>query len=310
MRKYVVTGGAGFIGSHLVSALLRRGAEVSVLDNFSTGKRRNLEPPVIEPDSGRLRVLEGDIREPLLLKEAVRGADVVFHEAAFISVPESMEDPEACFAVNIMGTCALLEACRAAGVGRVVLASSAAVYGDSDALPLSELEAARPLSPYAASKLATETFATLYTRSLGLEVSVLRYFNVYGPRQRPDTQYAAAVPIFIDRLRSKSAPTVFGDGTQTRDLIFVGDVVRANLLASEHPAAAGAIFNVCTGAATSILDLLGAMYSFLPGAPKPIFEAKRPGDIWASVGDPSKAQSVLGFRAESSLAEGLKEMLQ
>ncbi|MFN2121244.1 MAG: NAD-dependent epimerase/dehydratase family protein [Anaerolineales bacterium] len=310
MPQYLVTGGAGFIGSHLVAALLGRGAKVGVLDNFSTGKRQNLESPVISTGAGQLRVVEGDIRDPRAVQEAVRGADVVFHEAAFISVPESMEQPAVCLDVNFMGTCALLEACRQSGVRRVVLASSAAVYGDSDALPLSEQERARPLSPYAASKLATETFATLYTQSFGLEVSALRYFNVYGPRQRPDTQYAAAIPIFIERLRSRMAPTVFGDGTQTRDLIFVGDVVRANLLAAEHPDAAGTVFNVCTGAATSILDLLDALYSLLPAAPKPAFEAKRAGDIWASIGNPSKAEAVLGFRAETSLVEGLKETLQ
>jgi UDP-glucose 4-epimerase len=310
MPNYLVTGGAGFIGSHLVAALLKRGTTVTVLDDFSTGKRQNLASTVTSPGAGHLRVVEGDVRDPRAVKEAVESADVVFHQAAFISVPESMEHPQECFDVNIMGTSVLLEACRGADVRRVVLASSAAVYGDSDALPLSEEGGTRPLSPYAASKLVTETFATLYTRSLGLEVSVLRYFNVYGPRQRPDTQYAAAIPIFIERLRSKRAPTVFGDGTQTRDLIFVGDVVRANLLVAEHPGAAGEVFNVCTGAPTSILDVLAVLSSLLPAAPKPVFEAKRPGDIWASVGDPSKAEAVLGFRAESSLTEGLKETLQ
>ena len=205
----------------------------------------------------------------------------------------------------------MLEAARQAGVRRVVIASSAAVYGDSTALPLQRGQHAhRPLSPYAATKLVGEIYAALYTRSLDLEVSALRYFNVYGPRQRPDTQYAAAVPIFIRRLRDRAAPTVFGDGTQTRDLIFVGDVVRANLVAAEHPAAAGQVFNVCTGRSTRILDLLDALYALLPGAPPPIFVDKRAGDIEASVGDPSKAESILGFTARSSLMEGLRETIE
>jgi nucleoside-diphosphate-sugar epimerase len=310
MPRCLVTGGAGFIGSHLVSALLRQGNDVRVLDDFSTGKRSNLESAVAEGGARDLEVLEGDIRDRRAVENAVRGIEVVFHEAAFISVPESMQNPEECFSVNIAGTSGLLEACRQAGVRRVVLASSAAVYGDSAALPLVEGETPRPLSPYAASKLVAETFATLYTRSLGLAVSALRYFNVYGPRQRPDTQYAAAVPIFIERLRRKTPPTVFGDGTQTRDLIFVGDVVRANLIASEHPAAPGKSFNVCTGRATSILDLLGVLYSLFPGAPQPVFEAQRPGDILASVGDPSRAKAELGFEAACSLADGLRETLQ
>jgi nucleoside-diphosphate-sugar epimerase len=310
MRRYLVTGGAGFIGSHLVGALLQQGGAVRVLDDFSGGKRENLERPVLSAAADRLEVLAGDIRDPQMVKEALDGVEVVFHEAAFVSVPESMERPSECFDVNIRGTWILLETARQAGVRRVVIASSAAVYGDSEALPLSEQSASRPLSPYAATKMVGEIYATLYTRSLGLEITALRYFNVYGPRQRPDTQYAAAVPIFIRRLRDRAAPTVFGDGAQTRDLIFVGDVVRANLLAADHPAAAGQVFNVCTGRSTRILDLLDSLYALMPGAPPPIFTQKRAGDIGASVGDPAKAESVIGFSARSSLAEGLKETIE
>jgi nucleoside-diphosphate-sugar epimerase len=293
-----------------VAALLQAGRAVRVLDDFSTGNRENLEAPARGDGTGRLEVLEGDLRDPSTAKGAVNGVEVVFHEAAFVSVPESMERPQDCFDVNSGGTSTLLEAARQAGVRRVVIASSAAVYGDSEALPLREDSTPRPLSPYAASKLVGEIYAALYTRSLGLEVSALRYFNVFGPRQRPDTQYAAAVPIFIRRLREGAAPTVFGDGTQTRDLIFVGDVVRANLVAADHPAAAGQVFNVCTGRPTRILDLLDALFKLLPGAPAPVFSDKRPGDIESSVGDPSKAESLLGFTARSSLIEGLKETVE
>ena len=188
-----------------------------------------------------------------------------------------------------------------------MIASSAAVYGDSDALPLKEDTPLRPLSPYAVSKRVDEIYAALYTQSFGLEVAALRYFNVYGPRQRPDSMYAAAVPIFIRGLRDGKAVTVFGDGGQTRDLIFVGDVVRANLIASEHPSASGKIFNICTGESTRILDLLDVLYKLFPGSPKPVFAPPRAGDIYKSLGSPAHAGDTIGFKAQTSLADGLKE---
>lgn len=309
MKQYLVTGGAGFIGSHIVRALLERGASVRVLDNFSTGKRGNLEGLHDSINGDRIEILEGDVRDTLKVTQAVRGVDVIFHEAAFISVPESMAKPQECFDVNITGTAILFEAARKAGVRRMVLASSAAVYGDSDALPLAEDTPPRPLSPYAVSKRVDEMFAELYTQSFRLEVTALRYFNVYGPRQRPDSMYAAAVPIFISNLREGRAVTVFGDGGQTRDLIFVGDVVRANLIASEHPAAAGQIFNICTGQETRILDLLDVLFELIPNSPKPVFAEPRAGDIYKSLGGPSKASRIMGFSAETSLADGLKETI-
>src|ERR1041385_5095233 len=184
--KYLVTGGAGFIGSHIVHTLLEQGASVRVLDNFSTGKRENLEELRQRLDQNRFEVLEGDIRDASIVEGAVRGVEVIFHEAAFVSVPQSMQEPQTCFDVNITGTSRLLDAARAAGVRRAVLASSAAVYGDSDALPLAEETPLRPMSPYAVSKRVKEMYAELFTDSFGLEVVALRYFNVYGPRQRPD----------------------------------------------------------------------------------------------------------------------------
>jgi UDP-glucose 4-epimerase len=308
--RYLVTGGAGFIGSHLVAALHGDGAEIRVLDDFSSGKSENLAAIDRPGSRGRLEVIEGDLRDQEVVAQAVRGVEVIFHEAAFVSVPASIENPSECFGVNCTGTVTLLEAARAAAVRRVVLASSAAVYGDSSELPLTENAAARPLSPYAASKLVDEIYATLYTKTLGLEVCGLRYFNVFGPRQRPDTQYAAAVPIFIRQLLRKEPPTIFGDGGQTRDLIAVRDVVRANLMAAAHPAAAGEVFNVCTGRKTRILDLLDALRELIPNAPATVFGPARTGDIYESVGSPAKAKAILGFEAETPLLVGLKETVE
>lgn len=305
--KYLVTGGAGFIGSHIVHKLLAQGDSVRVLDDFSTGKRENLAGIVQQFNSDRFEVVEADLRDAARVAEAVRGVDVIFHEAAFVSVPQSMEEPQACFDVNITGTSRLLDTARAAGVRRVVLASSAAIYGESDALPLVEETLPQPLSPYAVSKRVKEMYAELFTGSFGLEVVALRYFNVYGPRQRPDSVYAAAVPIFARRLLDGKPVTIYGDGGQTRDLINVHDVVRANLIASEHANAPGKIFNVCTGMETRLLDLLDVMYELIPNSPPPQFAAPRAGDIYRSVGSQQKARDELGFQAEVSLADGLKE---
>ena len=307
--KYLVTGGAGFIGSHIVQTLLEQGASVRVLDNFSTGKRENLAELTQRFDDNQLDVLEGDLRDSSSVEKAVYGVDIIFHEAAFVSVPQSMEEPQTCFDINISGTSLLFEAARKAGVRRAVVASSAAVYGASDALPLIEETPLQPKSPYAVSKRVNEMYAELFTGAFGFEVVALRYFNVYGPRQRPDSMYAAAVPIFARRLLDNKPVTVFGDGGQTRDLINVRDIVRANLIASKHPNAAGRIFNICTGVETRLLDLLDVMYELLPNAPAHQFAAPRQGDIYRSVGSPQKAANVMNFRAEVSLVDGLKEVI-
>jgi nucleoside-diphosphate-sugar epimerase len=305
--KYLVTGGAGFIGSHIVHTMLEQGASVRVLDNFSTGKRENLEGLSGQFKGNLLEVFEGDLRDASCVEEAVRGIEVIFHEAAFVSVPQSMDEPQTCFDVNITGTSLLFDAARRGGIRRAVVASSAAVYGESDALPLNEETPLQPRSPYAVSKRVDEMYAELFTGSFGFEVVALRYFNVYGPRQRPDSMYAAAVPIFARRLLDNKPVTVFGDGGQTRDLINVHDVVRANLIASVHPNAAGKVFNICTGVETRILDLLDVMYKLLPNAPEPEFAAPRVGDIYRSVGSPQKAADIMGFHAQVSLIDGLKE---
>ena len=307
--KYMVTGGAGFIGSHIVRTLLERGESVRVLDNFSTGKRENLRDLAQKFNGDQFEIIEGDLRDASCVEEAVRGVEVIFHEAAFVSVPQSMEEPQTCFDVNITGTSRLFDLARAAGVRRAVVASSAAIYGDSDALPLIEETLPQPLSPYAVSKRVDEMYAELFTGSFGLEAVALRYFNVYGPRQRPDSMYAAAVPIFARRLLDGKPVTVFGDGGQTRDLINVHDVVRANLIASEHRNAPGKIFNICTGIETRLLDLLEVMYELVPNSPQPEFAMPRSGDIYRSVGSPQKAAKAIGFRAEVSLVDGLKETI-
>lgn len=299
----LVTGGAGFIGSHIVRTLLERGDHVRVLDNFSTGNRENLAGLDIE-------LIEADLRDASRVTQACRGVETIFHEAAFVSVSQSMKEPTECFDVNVTGTASLMQAAHKYGVRRVVFATSAAVYGDSDAYPLSEETPLRPLSPYAASKCVDEIYGQLYTTSFGLEVVGLRYFNVYGPRQRPDSQYAAAVPIFINRLLENKPITIFGDGGQTRDLIFVGDVVRANLMAAVHPSAPGGVFNICTGLETRIIDLIEILQDLFPSAPAPEFAESRAGDIYRSIGSPQKAADLLDFRATVSLAEGLTQTVE
>jgi UDP-glucose 4-epimerase len=308
--KYLVTGGAGFIGSHIVGTLLEQGATVRVLDNFSTGKRENIDALIEQFGLDQFEVMDGDVRDASRVGEAVSDIDIIFHEAAFVSVPQSMDEPQECLDINITGTSLLFNAARKAGVRRAVVASSAAVYGESDALPLVEETPLQPMSPYAVSKRVDEMYAELFTNSFGLEVAALRYFNVYGPRQRPDSMYAAAVPIFARRLLDGKPITVYGDGGQTRDLINVHDVVRANLTASEHPKAAGQVFNICTGIETRLLDLLDVLYALFSESPKPEFAEPRAGDIYRSVGSPQKALDVMEYKAQVSLEEGLKEAVE
>ena len=302
--RALVTGGAGFIGSHIVEELLRGGASVRVLDNFSSGKRENLAA-----FQGDLEIMEGDLRDTEVIKAATRDVSLVFHLAAFVSVPQSMAEPEACFAINVGGTVTLLEAARRAGVRKVVLSSSTAVYGNPDKFPTDEEAPLRPVSPYALSKQVNELYARLYTQTFNLPVTALRYFNVYGPRQRPDSDYAAAISIFTRRLVNGEPITIYGDGKQSRDFIFVKDVVCANLMAAESNAA-GEAFNICTGRETSLLDLLEELSEISPRQPEVRFDAPRPGDIYRSYGNPEKAAAMLGFRAQTTLANGLAQTVE
>lgn len=304
MAHYLVTGGAGFIGSHIAAALAARGDDVRVFDNFSTGKHSNLaQVPQAE-------IVEGDLRDRAAVARAVNGMNYVLHLAAMVSVPQSMSDPVSTDAVNVTGTLHVLEAARQAGVRRVVLASSCAVYGDNDELPLKEISQTRPLSPYAASKLTGEILCQTYYRAYGLPTVCLRYFNIYGPRQDPNSEYAAVIPKFAQRLKAGQPPTVFGDGTQTRDFVHVSDVVRANLLACERDGAIGQVLNVASGRGTSLLDLISTLNDLLGASIGPEFAPARSGDIRHSRGDGALIATTLGFRPEMSLVDGLKTIIE
>lgn len=305
MKTCLVTGGAGFIGSTLVRALLERGDTVRVLDNFSTGKHENLAPVASE-----IELFKGDIRDSERLEQALRGVDYVFHLAAFVSVPLSMEEPQTCFDINVQGTVNVLDAAQKAGVKRVVLSSSAAVYGDTVQMPLTEESDVTSLSPYAASKRTNEIYADLYTRAFGLDTVALRYFNVYGPRQSPTSAYAAAVPIFIHRLQAGERPIIYGDGCQSRDFVFVEDVARANILAAEAENAPGRVFNICTGDEISVIKLVETLRKIIPNGPEPKFASERPGDVYRSLGDGGLAAEVLEFQPQISLQEGLEKTVK
>jgi nucleoside-diphosphate-sugar epimerase len=302
MALYLVTGGAGFIGSHIVEALVSRSDTVRVLDNFSTGRRANLK------QLRGIDLIEGDIRDAELVRSAIRGVDYVIHEAALVSVTQSMAEPELCHAVNVTGTLNVLEAARECGVRRVILASSCAVYGDNDELPLSETSTTKPMSPYAASKLIGEIYSQTFQRVYRTPTVCLRYFNIYGSRQDPNGEYAAVIPKFAQRLKSGQAPIIYGDGHQTRDFVHVSDVVRANLLACESEAAIGQVFNIATGRGISLLELVDTLNQLLGTSIQPMLDAPRAGDIRRSWGDAGRLAAAIDFRPAVSLAEGLAGM--
>lgn len=299
----LVTGGAGFIGSHLVDALLEEGARVRVLDNFATGRRDNLAGSLAS-----VELLEGDVRDPALCARACSGVEVVFHQAALGSVPLSLERPADSLDVNVSGTTRVLAAARDAGVRRVVYASSSSVYGDSEALPKREGEEGEPLSPYALSKWMDEEVARVFSRCFDLELVGLRYFNVYGPRQDPAGPYAAVIPRFFQARLAGEAPVIYGDGLQSRDFTYVGDAVAANLAAARAPSAGcGRAYNVARGRRTDLLELEGSIRELVGGGgPDPVFEPPRPGDVRHSVAATEAAAEALGFRARVDLREGLE----
>ncbi|MDQ2971058.1 MAG: SDR family NAD(P)-dependent oxidoreductase [Acidobacteriota bacterium] len=298
----LVTGAAGFIGSHLVDALLERGAIVRTLDNYSTGARENLKH-----HKERIEAIEGDIRDLATCQRSCRDTDVVFHEAALGSVPRSLADPATTINVNVSGTANVFAAAREARVARVVYASSSSVYGDSDRLPMREGEEGRPLSPYALSKVMNEELAATFSRCFGMELIGLRYFNVYGPRQSPDGPYAAVIPRFFAASFARQAPVIYGDGAQSRDFTYVADAVAANLLAATAPATAfGASYNVAGGSRTSVLELARLVCEAAGGGPEPRFEAPRAGDVLHSLADVSRSRERLGFEAGWPLSRGLE----
>ncbi|MGH2806295.1 MAG: SDR family oxidoreductase [Actinomycetota bacterium] len=301
--EVLVTGGAGFIGSNLVRSLTASGHSVRILDNLTTGTMANLK------DAGAdTRVIIGDIRNPSFVEEAVAGVEAVYHLAALPSVARSIRDPIACNAVNSTGTLNVLVAARDHGVRRVVYASSSSVYGDSVSLPKHEDMVTAPRSPYAASKLAGESMCRAFTRSFGLETVALRFFNVFGPRQDPKSEYAAVIPKFIKALLKGKAPEVHGDGTQTRDFTYVGNVVQACLLAESAPSeATGEVFNVGCAERYSLLELLRAIGDLVGCYVEPTFTEPRTGDVKHSLASIEKAAQLLGYVPVADLHQGLEQ---
>ncbi len=302
----VVTGGAGFIGSHLVETLVARGDKVRVIDDFSTGKKESLSVATV---SGQVEVVEADVRDSGRLGPVFQGVRHVFHLAAMTSVEESVRDPLKINAVNLDGTLAALEAARRAGAKKFVFASSTAVYGDSEEQPKREAGRLMPLSPYAVSKLAGELYCRVFSELYHLPTVCLRFFNVYGPRQDPRSQYAAVVPRFIDRMVRGLPPIIFGDGGQTRDFVYVGDVVAANLLASES-AASGVSLNVASGRSVDLRELAALLREIAGVSLEPVHEAARLGEVRHSAACIDLARERIGFFPRVSLREGLAKTFE
>jgi UDP-glucose 4-epimerase len=310
MVRVCVTGAAGFIGGHLAEELLARGHEVVGLDDFSSGRR---EMAALLSQNPRFRMVEGSIADPAAVAKAVAGAKQVFHLAAIPSVPVSMKEPERTTAVNVGGTVNVLEAARKTGTERVVLACSCAAYGDGPEQPKHEALPVRPVSPYAAQKIACEIYAQTYTAAYGLPCAALRFFNVYGPRQDPKSEYSAAIPRFITRLLAGEPPIVFGDGLQSRDFVHVKDVARACQLAMTSERAPGNVINVASGHSASLIELIELIRAAVGPQARGIgieHLPPRPGDIRASSADLARARELLGFEAGIALAEGLADVVR
>jgi UDP-glucose 4-epimerase len=304
-RRALVTGGAGFIGSHLVDRLLLEGWDVRVLDDFSSGREDNLASA-----GSQVELLKGDVRDVALVARVVEGVEVVFHEAAVPSVPRSVAEPVRTHDVNVNGTLNLLEQARQAGVRRVVYAASSSAYGDTPTLPKIETMPPTPMSPYALQKLVGEIYCQHYATLYGLETVALRYFNIYGPRQNPDSEYAAVIPRFLRACLRGESPHIYGDGEQTRDFTFVGDAVQANLLAADAPRASGHVMNVGGGARTSLNFLLETIRQITGTRVRAIHEPARAGDVRDSLAALDRARDLLGYVPGTSLREGLLKTLE
>lgn len=302
---YLVTGGAGFIGSHLVEDLLRHGHKVRVIDNFATGKRENLLPFL-----GHIELIEGDIRSYHIVREAVDGVEVILHQAALPSVPRSVRDPITSNEVNTVGTLNMLQAAKDAKVQRVVYASSSSVYGDNPELPKRESMAPKPLSPYAVSKLAGENYCNVFSRIYGVETVVLRYFNVFGPRQDPNSQYSAVIPKFITMIRQGTTPTIHGDGEQSRDFTYVANVVEANMLAATADCEPGKVMNCACSESITLNQLVEKINVLLGTAIAPQYTAARTGDIKHSLADIALMQTHIGYTPRVLFNEGLHKTVQ
>ena len=308
MAKILVTGAASFIGSHTADYLLGEGHAVVGVDNFRTGRKENLAVAVRSP---AFALQERDVAEPGVLAALVAAErpDAIIHLAALVSVQESIANPALNFSLNVQASQLVAEAARLHGVGRVVFASSAAIYGDAAERPIRESAEKRPVSPYGAAKLASEALLLGHGAAYGFTVRCQRYFNVFGPRQDPSSPYSGVISIFARSYREGQPVTIYGDGRQTRDFIAVRDVARANALAATRPGLASGSANICTGRATSLLDLAGIFAAHHPGAAAPVHRPARPGDILHSLGDPAAATAALGFTARTGVADGLAELI-
>jgi UDP-glucose 4-epimerase len=301
--RYIVTGGAGFIGSNLAERLARD-HEIVILDDFSAGRLENIEGFL---HTRGITCVKGSITDPGLLRTVFEGADGIFHQAAIASGPRSVADPAGSHAVNLTGTLNVLAAARDEGVRQVVLASSAAIYGNNPVMPKHEGMAPEPLSPYAVQKLGCEHYARVFSDLYGLRTASLRYFNVYGPRQDPNSEYAAVIPKFITRLLDGRPPVIYGDGEQTRDFIFVGDVARANIMAMES--GADGVYNIAGGERISLNELVRVLMKSCGMNAAPVYERERPGDVRDSVADVARAREAFGFSAACTLEDGLNETI-
>ncbi len=343
MSTYLVTGGAGFIGSNIVEELLKRGEEVRVLDNFSTGKRENIQSilnafksnqtnqinlsrRVLQllyrdqtnqtnstnrsPVTDNLEIIEGDIRSYHTVREAVDDVDFILHQAALPSVPRSINDPVTTNEVNVSGTLNVLNAALDAKVKRVVYASSSSIYGDSEILPKREDMTPNPLSPYAVSKLAGEQYCRVFFQIYGLETVVLRYFNVFGPRQDPTSQYSAVIPKFIKLMAEGKSPPIYGDGEQSRDFTYVSNVVEANLLAANKKGTAGKVFNIACGMRTTVNNLVEELNKILESSIQATYTKPRPGEVKHSLADIGKARKLLGYNPSVNFQDGLQKTVK
>ncbi len=304
MAKYLVTGGAGFIGSHIAERLVNRGDQVRIYDNLSTGSTENFRHL-----GDAVEFVEGDLQDTKKMAEAVKGVEVVFHEAALASVPRSIEKPLDTHNACVTGTVVLLDSCRNAGVRRVVYAASSSAYGNSPIMPKTEAQLPAPLSPYAAAKLAGELYCESFAASYDLETVRIRYFNVFGPRQDPASPYSAVIPLFVSALLRGERPTIYGDGEQSRDFTFVGNVAAANLLAADAEGVSGNLYNVACGGSLSVNELLKAICELLEKPFDPIYAPPRTGDVKDSWADISAAQRDLGYKVDVDFAEGLRQTI-
>lgn len=305
MRTFLVTGGAGFIGSHIATALVERGDRVRVFDNLSTGHRSNLDH--LGP---RVELIEGDLTDAIAVRQAVQGVECVFHEAALASVPRSVEAPLDTNAACVTGTVTLLDAARRAGVRRLVYAGSSSAYGDQPSSPKRESDSPAPISPYGAAKLAAEYYCRAFTATYGFETVTLRYFNVFGPRQDPNSPYSAVIPLFITALLAGKKPILYGDGGQSRDFTFVDNVVHGNLLAADAPGIAGRVLNVANGRSTSLLELLRQLGALLGTKIEPDYQPPRAGDIRESLADITEARRLLRYEPQVSFENGLTRSIE